>query len=91
MLLISAKTGVEGVRAKSLGHRALFKKGAAHLAIATDTVIVPVIFSESCWHAWPYGSFPRRNLELEFFFLEPISCVGRTADEITQTLAQLKV
>ncbi len=83
-----AISSVEGNRAKHLTDVAPFRKGCAHLAIDTATVIVPVIFSDSCYHAWPHGKMlpVAKPTVLEFHFLAPIDCIGRTAEDVTRQL-----
>ena len=75
--LISGRTNsvyisVEGQRSRGK-FLSPFKKGAAVLAKKSNALIVPIVMSNSCFDAMPFGSWKiRTSSRLHYRFLEPV-------------------
>ena len=82
---------VEGARRVDASVQLPFKKGAAHLALQGNAVIVPVIMGRSCcdsvlpraWWWW------KRRRIISYRFLAPLQTRGKTAGQICDELRAL--
>jgi 1-acyl-sn-glycerol-3-phosphate acyltransferase len=69
----------EGTRI-ARGQRGTYKSGAARLAIATDTPIVPIAVASA--RCWPRKSFLLRPGVVDISIGKPIPVAGRQPDEL---------
>ena len=69
----------EGTRS-ARGHQGVYKTGAARLAIATGTPIVPIAVSSA--KCWPRKSFLLRPGVIDISIGRPIPSIGREPDEL---------
>jgi 1-acyl-sn-glycerol-3-phosphate acyltransferase len=69
----------EGTRTPR-GAQGIYKSGAARLAVATGTPIVPIAVSSA--RCWPRKSFLLRPGTIDISISPPITSVGRDADEL---------
>ncbi len=83
----SAMLFPEGVRSAD-GRLQPFKRGFAHLAIATRLPIVPIVVSQA-HRCWPKGSALTRFARVNVQVLDPIPTVDWTAPNIEQHVTEV--
>lgn len=77
----------EGTRSKD-GHLLPFKKGFAHMALATGLPIVPVL-AENAHNGWEKGSMLVKPVTIKLRVLEPISTADWRLETIDEHIAQV--
>lgn len=78
----------EGTRARD-GRLKVFKKGFAHMAIATRLPIVPVVVA-GAQRAWQHGSWKIHPTTLDIQVLEPIQTADWTMENIDEKIAMVR-
>ena len=78
----------EGTRARD-GRLKVFKKGFAHMALATRLPVVPVVVA-GAHRAWQHGSWKIHPTKLDIQVLEPIPTTDWTLERLDEHIAMVR-